>query len=83
MKTERIKDYHLLEERFISNQERLKPELREEKNEEDQNKVDEMRGTPINIGTLEEIIDDDQTIVTSPTGSIRSASQVPRYIRLI
>lgn len=65
---ERIKDYLLLEEEFISNQERLTPELREEKNEEDQNKVDEMRGTPINIGTLEEIIDDDHAIVTSPTG---------------
>ncbi|KLO17416.1 26S proteasome subunit P45 [Schizopora paradoxa] len=68
LKMERIKDYLLLEEEFISNQERLKPELREEKNEEDQNKVDEMRGTPINIGTLEEIIDDDHAIVTSPTG---------------
>ncbi len=65
---ERIKDYLLLEEEFISNQERLKPELREEKNEADENKVDELRGTPINIGTLEEIIDDDHAIVTSPTG---------------
>jgi len=68
LKMERIKDYLLLEEEFISNQERLKPELREEKNEADENKVDELRGTPINIGTLEEIIDDDHAIVTSPTG---------------
>jgi len=68
LKMERIKDYLLLEEEFISNQERLKPELREEKNEEDQNKVDEIRGTPINIGTLEEIIDDEHAIITSPTG---------------
>lgn len=30
--------------------------------------MDELRGTPINIGTLEEIIDDDHAIVTSPTG---------------
>ena len=37
MKQERIKDYLLMEEEFIRNQERLKPQ--EEKNEEERSKV--------------------------------------------
>lgn len=65
---ERIKDYLLLEEEFISNQEQLKPELREEKNEEDRSKIDEVRGAPMIVGTLEEIIDDDHAIVSTPSG---------------
>ena len=41
MKQERIKDYLLMEEEFIRNQERLKPQ--EEKNEEERSKVDKNR----------------------------------------
>ena len=37
LKLERIKDYLLMEEEFVTNQENLKP--REEKNEEDRSKV--------------------------------------------
>ncbi len=37
LKQERIKDYLLMEEEFIRNQERLKPQ--EEKNEEERSKV--------------------------------------------
>lgn len=37
LKQERIKDYLLMEEEFIKNQERLKPQ--EEKNEEERSKV--------------------------------------------
>jgi 26S proteasome regulatory subunit T2 len=41
LKMEHIKDYLLLEEEFIQNQECLKPKAtREEKNEEDRSKVD-------------------------------------------
>ena len=66
---DRIKDYLLLEEEFILNQERLKPEsTREDKNEEDRTKVDDLRGTPMAIGTLEEIIDDDHAIISSASG---------------
>ncbi|KAJ0843235.1 putative proteasome endopeptidase complex [Helianthus annuus] len=39
LKLERIKDYLLMEEEFVANQERLKPQ--EEKTEEDRSKVDE------------------------------------------
>jgi 26S proteasome regulatory subunit T2 len=69
LKTERIKDYLLLEEEFITNQERLRPEAaRGEKDEEDRTKVDDLRGSPMAVGTLEEIIDDDHAIVSTPSG---------------
>jgi 26S proteasome regulatory subunit T2 len=69
LKMERIKDYLLLEEEFVQNQERLKPEAtREEKNEEDRTKVDDLRGTPMAVGTLEEIIDDDHAIISTASG---------------
>lgn len=63
---ERIKDYLLMEEEFIRNQERLKPQ--EENKEKERLKVDEMRGTPMTVGTLEEIIDDEHAIVTPHVG---------------
>jgi len=66
LKLERIKDYLLMEEEFLKNQERLKPQ--EEKNAEERTKVDELRGSPMNVGTLEEIIDDNHGIVSSPVG---------------
>jgi 26S proteasome regulatory subunit T2 len=69
LKQERIKDYMLMEEVFIQNQERLKPEAtREEKNEEDRTKVDDLRGSPMAVGTLEEIIDDDHAIISTASG---------------
>merc|ERR1719464_2581852 len=48
LKEERIKDYLLMEEEFISNQERMKPQ--EEKNEEERTKVDDLRGNPLSVG---------------------------------
>jgi 26S proteasome regulatory subunit T2 len=69
LKNERIKDYLLLEEEFIQNQERLKPEsTREEKNEDELSQVDVIRGTPLAVGTLEEIIDDEHAIVSTASG---------------
>ncbi|KAF4518600.1 hypothetical protein B566_EDAN009849 [Ephemera danica] len=67
LKMERIKDYLLMEEEFIRNQERLKPQ--EEKNEAKRSKVDDLRGTPMSVGTLEEIIDDNHAIVSTSVGS--------------
>merc|ERR1712061_104877 len=66
LKQERIKDYLLMEEEFIRNQERLKPQ--DEKNEEDRSKVDDLRGSPMSVGNLEEIIDDSHVIVSSSVG---------------
>jgi len=67
LKLERIKDYLLMEEELIKNQERLKPQ--EEKQEEERSRVDDLRGSPMSVGTLEEIIDDNHAIVSTSVGS--------------
>lgn len=89
LKLNRVKDYLILEQEFIENQQRLKPQeekVRKEKrderrlrnlilffffvqNEEEREKVDDLRGTPMTVGTLEEIIDDNHAIVSSSAGS--------------
>jgi 26S proteasome regulatory subunit T2 len=66
LKLERVKDYLLMEEEFIQNQERLRPA--EEKTQEERAKVEELRGTPMGVGTLEEMIDDNHAIVSSSVG---------------
>jgi len=66
LKLERIKDYLLMEEEFVQNQERLKPQ--EEKTQEERSKVDELRGSPMGVGTLEERIDENHAIVGSSVG---------------
>jgi len=66
LKLNRIKDYLLIEEEFIQNQERLRPQ--EEKAEEELKKVEELRGSPMAVGTLEEIIDDNHAIISSAMG---------------
>jgi 26S proteasome regulatory subunit T2 len=66
LKFQAIKDYLLLEEEFVANQERLRPQ--EERTQEERNKVDDIRGSPMTIGTLEEIIDDNHAIVSSAVG---------------
>ncbi|KAF6169846.1 hypothetical protein GIB67_034238 [Kingdonia uniflora] len=55
-----------MEEEFVSNQERLKPQ--EDKNEEDRSKIDDLRGSPMSIGNLEELIDENHAIVSSSVG---------------
>ncbi|ONL97058.1 26S protease regulatory subunit 4 [Zea mays] len=66
LKLERVKDYLLMEEEFVASQERLRPS--EDKTEEDRSKVDDLRGTPMNVGSLEEIIDESHAIVSSSVG---------------
>ncbi|ODV86119.1 hypothetical protein CANARDRAFT_231441 [[Candida] arabinofermentans NRRL YB-2248] len=66
LKLERIKDHLLLEEEFVTNQELLQPT--EQKQAEEREKVEEIRGSPMSVGTLEEIIDDDHAIVSSSSG---------------
>lgn len=66
MKLERVKDWLLMEEEFVANQERLKPQ--EERNEEDRSKIDDLRGSPLTVGTLEEMIDENHAIVSSAVG---------------
>mmetsp|Transcript_35722 Transcript_35722/g.77749 ORF Transcript_35722/g.77749 Transcript_35722/m.77749 type:complete len:368 (+) Transcript_35722:214-1317(+) len=55
-----------MEQEFVSNMQRTKPQ--EERHEEESSKVDELRGSPMSIGTLEEIIDDNHAIVSSSVG---------------
>ena len=55
-----------MEEEFIKNQEVLRP--KKENDMKERAKVDEIRGTPMSIGTLEEIIDDTHAIVSSTHG---------------
>lgn len=66
LKMERIKDFLLMEEEFIQNQEQLRPQ--DEKQQEERLKVDELRGSPMSVGTLEEIIDDSHAIVSTAVG---------------
>ncbi|KAF8322604.1 26S proteasome subunit P45 [Clavulina sp. PMI_390] len=68
LKNERIKDYLLLEEEFIENQERLRPKAHDEKDEEERTRVEDLRGSPMSVGSLEEIIDDDHAIISTPSG---------------
>jgi 26S proteasome regulatory subunit T2 len=63
---ERVKDFLLLEEEFMKNQEILKP--KEEKDKELNKAVEELRGTPMSVGSLEEMIDDNHCIVSSSNG---------------
>jgi len=67
LKMERIKDYLLMEEEYIKNQERMKPQ--DEKNEEERSQVETLRGTPMAVGSLEEIIDENHAIVSTSVGS--------------
>lgn len=66
LRLERLKDLLLLEEEFLSNQQSTKP--REEKEEEEKTKVDELRGSPMSVGSIEELIDDNHAIISSPNG---------------
>lgn len=46
----------------------LDPQPREEKDQEERQKVDDLRGSPLSVGTLEEMIDDNHAIVSSSVG---------------
>ncbi|EKC99535.1 endopeptidase [Trichosporon asahii var. asahii CBS 8904] len=65
LKNERIKDYLLMEEEFVVNQ---AAHSGEDRTAADRKGVDDLRGSPMGVGTLEEIIDDDHAIVSSGNG---------------
>lgn len=65
LKMERIKDYLLLEEEFLTN---AASTAGEDRTAADRTRVDELRGSPMGVGTLEEIIDDDHAIVSVGNG---------------
>ena len=55
-----------MEEEFIKNQERLKPS--DENKQKERAAVDDLRGTPLQVGSLEEIIDEEHAIVSPHAG---------------
>ncbi|KAK4645791.1 ATPase of 26S proteasome regulatory subunit 4 [Podospora bellae-mahoneyi] len=82
LRMQRVHDHLLLEEEYVENQERLRkakaakdnaaPAASEaeaaDRNADERGRVDDMRGSPMGVGTLEEMIDDDHAIVSSTTG---------------
>ncbi|KAH6652297.1 26S protease regulatory subunit 4 [Truncatella angustata] len=83
LRMQRIHDHLLLEEEYVENQERLRKaktakesgapapselDAASDRNADERGRVDDMRGSPMGVGTLEEMIDDDHAIVSSTTG---------------
>ncbi|EHK49598.1 26S protease regulatory subunit 4 [Trichoderma gamsii] len=80
LRMQRIHDHLLLEEEYVENQERLRkakaakegqtagPDVDADRLADERGRVDDMRGSPMSVGTLEELIDDDHAIVSSTTG---------------
>ena len=66
LKLDRVKDYLLMEQEFIRNHEVFKPH--EERDQEEREKLEELRGSPLGVGSLEELIDDNHAIVSSSVG---------------
>jgi len=66
LKHSRIKDYLMMEEEFIQEQQRLKP--KEERDTEERSKLDDLRGSPMDVGSLEEFIDENHCIVSTANG---------------
>lgn len=66
LKLQRIADYLLLEQEYIQNQEVFRPH--EQKDKEEHEKMEELRGSPLAVGSLEEMIDDNHAIVSSSVG---------------
>lgn len=66
LRLQRIHDYLLLEDEFITNQNLLKP--KEHRQEEEFMIVNSIRGSPLSVGTLEEIIDEDHAIISTSMG---------------
>lgn len=81
LRMQRIHDHLLLEEEYVENQERIRkakaansslPSAVDsegmDRNADERSRVDDMRGSPMGVGNLEEMIDDDHAIVSSTTG---------------
>jgi len=66
LRFDRVNDWLLLEKEFVTNQEAIKP--KEERNKEERDEIDTLSGSPLIIGTLEEMIDEDHCIVSTAMG---------------
>lgn len=80
---QRVHDHLLLEEEYVENQEQIRKAKAQntttpasaggdsdalDRNADERSRVDDMRGSPMGVGNLEEMIDDDHAIVSSATG---------------
>lgn len=79
---QRVHDHLLLEEEYVENMERMRKAKAQasqgpinqgdldilDRNADERSRVDDMRGSPMGVGNLEELIDDDHAIVSSATG---------------
>lgn len=66
LRMERMMAFLKLEEEYVTEMEKLRPaDLR---NKADRSMVDELRGNPLSIGTLEEMIDENHAIVSTTNG---------------
>ncbi|RAK75496.1 26S protease regulatory subunit 4 [Aspergillus fijiensis CBS 313.89] len=82
LRMQRVHDHLLLEEEYVENMERLRKTKAQaaldtanrsdlelaDRNADERSRVDDMRGSPMGVGNLEELIDDDHAIVSSATG---------------
>ena len=66
MKLERVLDFLLMEREFITNQEVLRPKEASER--VDTTKLDALRDMPMQVGCLEELVDDNHAIISTPHG---------------
>ncbi len=66
LRLERIKDMLLIEEEFLINQQALSPI--KDRDHDERLKIEEIRGTPIIVGSLEEIVDDNHAIISTGNG---------------
>ena len=66
LKLDRVKDFLLLEQEFIRNHQVFRPS--QERDQEEREKLEELRGSPLGVGNLEELIDDNHAIVSSSVG---------------
>jgi 26S proteasome regulatory subunit T2 len=55
-----------MEHEFVSRQEAVRPA--DQRQEEERGRVDDLRGSPLSVGTLEEIVDESHAIVSSAVG---------------
>jgi len=71
IKSERILDWLIMEEEFLTNSKAALAASKIDNDDEndERSKVDELRGNPMSVGNLEEIIDDNHAIVSTSVGS--------------
>lgn len=64
---ERVKDWLLMQQEYIKRQEEFKPQ--QKRKEEETEKIEELRGNMMDVGNLEEFVDEDHCIVSTNVGT--------------